>query len=478
MRREPASRTHGRRCNYCCVAERIPRRLRCGFYTDVSMSYTAAIDQLNAMVAELYTRPGQARRKFSLGEIRILLAALGDPQLRFPAVLIAGTNGKGSTAATLASILTASGLRTGLYTSPHLTRANERIRLDGVEIADDAFATLYFRVHDAAQQLVVSGQLAQLPSFFEVLTAMAFLHFAQTGVEIAVVEVGMGGRLDATNILEPLLSVITDISLDHTEWLGSTIGAITREKAGILRTGGTLITLPQHPEANQVLGEEAARLNVRGVSAAAYMPLDATMDGPYSLEVLGQVIEIDSPLTGAHQHRNLALAIAAAVELAGKPGFPVTPSSIAAGIRQTCWPGRLEHIHLDGQEWILDVAHNPAGAWALRAGLKNVFEEGKPRTLVFSCLRDKPLTEMAQILFMLFDQLIVVPIHSARATGLDDLLASASATGTAAIGAESVAQALQLAQERAQGGVIVVSGSVYLVGEVRSILLAGREEQP
>jgi dihydrofolate synthase/folylpolyglutamate synthase len=442
------------------------------------MSYTAAIDELNAMVAELYTRPGQARRKFSLGEIRVLLAALGDPQLRFPAVLIAGTNGKGSTAASLASILTASGLRTGLYTSPHLARANERIRMDGEEIADDAFAALYFRVHDAAQQLVQSGQLAQMPSFFEVLTAMAFLHFAQVGVEIAVVEVGMGGRLDATNILDPLLSVITDISLDHTEWLGSTIAAISREKAGILRPGGTLITLPQHPEANQVLGEEAARLSVRGVSAATYMPLDATVAGPYSLEVLGQAIEIDSPLTGAHQHRNLALAIAAAVELAGKPGFPITPASIETGIRQTRWPGRLEHIQKDGVEWILDVAHNPAGAWALRAGLKDAIEEGRPRTLVFSCLRDKPLTEMAQILFMLFDQVIVAPMHTARATGLDDLLAAASATGTPAIGVESVAQALELAQERAQGGVIVVSGSVYLVGEVRSVLLAGRGEQP
>jgi dihydrofolate synthase/folylpolyglutamate synthase len=442
------------------------------------MSYSAAIDELNAMVAELYTRPGQVRRKFSLGEIRVLLGELGDPQLRFPSVLIAGTNGKGSTAATLASILSASGLRIGLYTSPHLARANERIRIGGGEIADDAFAALYFRVHDAAQRLVAGGQLAQLPSFFEVLTAMAFLHFAQTGVDLAVVEVGMGGRLDATNILEPLLSVITDISLDHTEWLGSTIGAITREKAGILRPGGTLITLPQHPEANQVLGEEAARLGVRGVSATAYMPpLDATGDGPYCIEILGQAIEIDSPLTGAHQHRNLALAIAAAVELAGKPGFPVTAASIAAGIRQTRWPGRLEHIQRDGQEWILDVAHNPAGAWALRAGLKDVLEEGRPRTLVFSCLRDKPLTEMAQILFMLFDQVIVVPMHTARATGLDDLLAAATATGTAAIGAESVAKGLELAQERAQGGVIVVSGSVYLVGEVRSLLMAGREEQ-
>ncbi len=199
------------------------------------MSYAAAVDQLNSMVPELFVSPGQTRRKFSLDEIRILLAALGDPHRRFPSVLIAGTNGKGSTAASLASILTASGLRTGLYTSPHLARVNERIRLDRVEVSDDVFAALYFRVHDTAQQLVLDQQLPQLPSFFEILTAQALLYFADQHVDIAVLEVGMGGRLDATNIVDPLLSIVTDISLDHMEWLGSTISAITREKAGILR---------------------------------------------------------------------------------------------------------------------------------------------------------------------------------------------------------------------------------------------------
>jgi hypothetical protein len=247
--------------------------LGCGFYTYLSMSYASAIDQLNAMVPELYTRSGQPRRKFSLAEIRILLAALGDPQLRFPALLIAGTNGKGSTAATLASILTASGLRAGLYTSPHLARVNERIRLDRVEIADDAFAGLYFRVHGAARQLVLDGRLPQLPSFFEILTAQALLYFAEAGAQIAVLEVGMGGRLDATNAVDPLLSIITDISLDHTEWLGSTIAAITREKAGILRPCRALIALPQGPEVDQVLAEVAAGLGVRTVGAAAYMPV-------------------------------------------------------------------------------------------------------------------------------------------------------------------------------------------------------------
>jgi len=436
------------------------------------MSYAAAIDQLNAMVPELLTPPGQPRRKFVLEEICILLAALGDPQRRFKSVLIAGTNGKGSTASTLAAILTVTGLRTGLYTSPHLARANERIRLDGAEIGDDAFAGLFFRVHDAAQELVKDGRLQQMPSYFEVLTAQAFLYFAEGGAEIAVLEVGMGGRLDATNSVDPLLSVITDISLDHTEWLGMTIAAIAREKAGILRSGGTMITLPQHREANQVLGEAAAALGVRAVNAAAYMPPGGA--GPfdsYSVKALGATIEVDSPLKGAHQQRNLALAVATAVELASAYGFPVTPASIAAGIRQTRWPGRLERIESGIMEWILDVAHNPAGAWALRAGLRDALEVKRPRCLIFSCLRDKPIAEMAQILFPLFEQVILAPIHTARAAEMGDLLAAASATGTAAVACESVSEALQRGEEGAEGGLIVVSGSVYLVGEARTLLL-------
>lgn len=450
------------------------------FYTHRLMSYSAAIDQLNAMVPELHTPTGQARRKFSLDELRTLLHALGDPHLKFPSVLIAGTNGKGSTAATLASILKASGLRTGLYTSPHLSRANERIRIGRDEIADDDFAATYFKVHDAAEQLLAQGKLPQAPSYFEILTAQAFVYFAEQKVDIAVLEVGMGGRLDATNVVEPLLSIITDISLDHTEWLGSTIGAIAREKAGILRRGGTMVTLPQHPEANQALGEVAVELGVKGVSAVAYMGAEhENTSGPYFSQALGSSIAVNSPLKGAHQHRNLALAIAAAVELATQHGLPITAASIEDGIRETFWPGRLEQIKSERQTqgegvlWVLDVAHNPAGAWALRAGLRDLLPEGKPKVLIFSCLRDKPLKEMAQILFPLFDRVILAPIHSARATTSADLLSAAVATGTPAVVAETVKGALSLATEHSAGGIIVVSGSVYLVGEARSLLLAG-----
>lgn len=442
------------------------------------MSYAAAIDALNALAPELFTQPGRPRRKFSVAEIGVLLAALGNPHHRFPSVLIAGTNGKGSTAATLASILQASGLRTGLYTSPHLERPNERIRINGAgntnqEISDSDFARRYLTVHDTAERLVESGQLAQFPSFFETLTAMAFLHFAEAPIDIAVLEVGMGGRLDATNIVDPLLSVITDISLDHTEWLGPTISAIAREKAGILRRNGTLITLPQHPEANQAIGDVAAELNVRGVSATVYMPpADASPDAPYTVDVLAATIQVDSPLHGAHQHRNIALAIAAAAELAQHHGFSVTPQSIASGIHATEWPGRLEQIRIGRAVWILDVAHNPAGAWALRAGLRPFFDAAPehPRMLVFACLRDKPLLELAQILFPLFDRVVFAPIHSPRAAGMESLLAAADSTGTPAQAAESVAAALELARPCGEG-LVVVSGSVYLVGDARALLI-------
>ena len=438
------------------------------------MSYSAAIDQLNAMAPELYVRPGQPRRKFSLDEVRILLAALGDPHLGFRSVLIAGTNGKGSTASTLASILTASGARIGLYTSPHLERVNERIRLANAEISDDNFARLYFRVQNAAQQLVQQGSLPQHPSFFEILTALAFLYFAEANVDLAVLEVGMGGRLDATNVVDPLLSIITDISLDHTEWLGTTLAAIAREKAGILRPGGRMIRLPQFTEADDVLSEVAQELGVRRVDAIEYLPSRGTgvIRDERTVEVNGVTIEVKSPLAGGHQNRNIALAIAAAVELACDFGFPITPYQIAEGIRTTKWPGRLERLTSGGVDWILDVAHNPAGAWAVRSGLDCVPGGHEAQTLIFSCLRDKPVAEMAQILFPLFARVILTPLHTARAAAMEDLLAAAQLTETPFLVAESVADALRLARMQAGRGPILVSGSVYLVGEARSLLLA------
>jgi dihydrofolate synthase/folylpolyglutamate synthase len=447
------------------------------------MSYAAALESLHARVGELHPAPGQPRRKFRIEEMRTLAEALGHPQRGFPSILIAGTNGKGSTAATLASILQSAGYKTGLYTSPHLARVNERIRIGGEPISDDDFARLYFRVDDTAARLVAQGRLPAPPSFFEALTALAFLAFAEAHLDIAVLEVGMGGRLDATNVVDPLFSVITDISLDHTEWLGDTIPLIAREKAGILRPNGVLVTLPQHPQANQAIGEVAMELGVRGVNAAEYVPglqepvASAAPPDPlrnqYPLAVLGQTIQVDSPLAGDHQRRNLALAIAAAVELNNHPGFALTAAHIEKGIRRTQWPGRLELFTSPGRPAILlDVAHNPAGAWALRAALSALDAYGR-RILVFGCMKDKAFDQMAQILFPLFDSIVATPVASPRSATTDELLAAADRTGVSATAAPDARAALDLARSSAKpGDLIVVAGSVYLVGELRPLLAA------
>jgi dihydrofolate synthase/folylpolyglutamate synthase len=481
--------------------------------------------------------------------MRLLAASLGDPQTTFPSVLIAGTNGKGSTAATLASILTAAGYRTGLYTSPHMVRVNERVQIDGVQIPDEDFARLYFQVDETARRLVEAGSLPHPPSFFEVLTALAFLYFAgerpgeTKPVDIAILEVGLGGRLDATNIVDPLLSVITDIALDHQDYLGDTLSEITREKAGILRRNGTLITLPQHPEANQAIGEAAADLNLRAISAASFIPhlpprpshpatapvistetlseverrsgesrfSTADSDKPlsgssqslarnrYNVTLDGEPLEVDSPLTGHHQQRNIALAIAAAAELRNLDSYNIADvhptrnwtsykipnTAIEAGIRATKWPGRLELITFpEGPSLLLDVAHNPAGAWALRAAIAEL-PETQPRTLIFSCLRDKNLSEMSQILFPLFDssagdperrkdRILFAPIHNPRATGLEELLAAAQALDIPAHIAPDLAAAFAEARAATPpDGLIIATGSVYLVGEIRRLAVQG-----
>jgi dihydrofolate synthase/folylpolyglutamate synthase len=441
--------------------------------------YDAAIAGLYALAGELHAAPGQPRRKFELGEMRVLAEALGNPQQRFPSVLIAGTNGKGSTSATLASILHSAGYRTALYTSPHLSRVNERVQIDGAQIADDAFARLYFKVDDTARALVAEGRLKAHPSFFEAMTALAFCAFAEAEVDIAVLEVGMGGRLDATNIVEPLISILTDISLDHTEWLGPTITAIAREKAGILRQDGVLVTLPQHPEANQVIGEVAVALNVRGVSAADYVPAPDAADrnGAYPLQVLGERIEAASPLLGSHQQRNLALAIASAVELRNHHGYKLTAAHIEAGIRNTQWPGRLERFSRPGQpDVLLDVAHNPAGAWALRSALSHLDPEPKRIAAIFGCLRDKAIAEMAQILFPLFDTVILTEAASPRAASLAEMQEAARSTGARTQTADNPRAALDLARATS-ADLIVVTGSVYLIGEIRESL-AGTHDAP
>ena len=455
------------------------------------MSYETAVASMFALGHELAQTPSH---KFDLAHMRVLLAALGHPETSFPSILIAGTNGKGSTAATLASILHSSGLKTGLYTSPHLIRINERIRINGVEIGDDDFARLHADVDRVADRLVNEGALPWHPSFFEMMTAITFCNFAAQPVDIAVLEVGMGGRLDATNVVEPLVSVITDISLDHQKFLGNTVGEIAREKVGIIRRGGVVVTLPQQPEANDVIGNTILDLDAIGVSAVQYVPpvspaspeyrvpstgyrVPGTGRGrstayQYSLQVMGKQISVESPLVGRHQLRNVALAIAAAEEVSKKGLRGITPHSIEQGIRETHWPGRFQAISgkTGWPEIVLDVAHNPAGAWALRSALSERHED-RPLIFIFGAMRDKAISDMTDILFPIAERVIATRPENPRAASAEEIQQAGSRTGAEIECVGEVNQGLERARAVAgPNSVIVITGSIYLVGEAMRLL--------
>jgi dihydrofolate synthase/folylpolyglutamate synthase len=440
------------------------------------MSYETAVASMFALGHELAQTPSH---KFDLAHMRVLLEGLNHPERAFPSALIAGTNGKGSTAATLASILRASGLKTGLYTSPHLVRINERIRVNGAEIADDDFARLHDDVDRVAERLVAEGALPWHPSFFEMMTAIAFCRFAEEKVDLAVLEVGMGGRLDATNVVEPLVSVITDISLDHQKYLGDTVGQIAREKAGIIRPGGVVVTLPQQPEANDVIGNAILDLDAVAVNAVQYVPpvspgsREYLAPGAernsyrYPLQVMGKEILIESSLVGRHQLRNVALAIAAAEGLS-KKGIPgITPNSVERGIRETRWPGRFQVVGANGAwpEIVFDVAHNPAGAWALRSALSERYGD-HPLVFVFGAMRDKAISEMTEILFPMAQRVIATHPGNPRSAAPEEIAQAGGRTGTEIEMIADVHSALERARQVAGAeAAIVVTGSIYLVGE-------------
>ncbi|HYX53346.1 MAG TPA: folylpolyglutamate synthase/dihydrofolate synthase family protein [Candidatus Limnocylindrales bacterium] len=451
----------------------------------MAITYENAVERLIALGHELATH-----RKFDLEHMRVLAAALGHPERRLQSVLIAGTNGKGSTAATLASIVQAAGYRTGLYTSPHLIRVNERIRVNGESISDPEFALIFERVDRAAQELVANGSLPWYPSFFEVLTAMMFEYFASVGVELAVLEVGMGGRLDATNIAEPAISVITDIDFDHQKFLGNTLPEIAREKAGIIRPGGTVVLLPQHPQVNDTLGKEIMARNAQPVSAVQYMPPltpsahhgrrngESTAAESFPIEVAGAEISITPPLPGRHQFRNLALAIAAAQQL-NHFGFRVQPRHIEQGVRGTQWPARFQVIAAESAspEIVLDVAHNPAGAWALRSTLSERYQD-LPLTFIFGAMRDKAISEIAGILFPLAECVILTQADNPRAATPAELRDAAQHTGATLIEAADVSSALERARAQVgSNGGIVITGSIYIVGEALKLLSAAPATQ-
>ncbi len=417
-------------------------------------SYPDSVRFLYALGNEIKTA------KLGLDRIRAVLEALGNPQRAFRVVHVAGTNGKGSTCAMIDAGLRASHLkepvRTGLFTSPHLVEPTERIQIDGVAVTEDQFQRAFTIVHKTAEELALGSAAGDdHPTYFETVTAMAFWLFRELRVATAVVEVGLGGRLDATNVVEPELTVITPIDFDHEAYLGHTIEAIASEKAGILKPGVPAVFARQRPEAAAVLDRRAAELGIAVTRAADFEIRDLEIDARGSSFTIVGLSRIHCPLAGEHQVDN---AITAALAL---QSLGVSPE----GIAETRWPGRLEVV-APNPDIILDGAHNPAGARALARYLTRFYSHRKI-WIIYGAMRDKAIDEIAGILFPLASELIFTTPASTRALRPDALVAIAGRGETA----ESVGAALDLARSRAQSDdVIVITGSLFLVGEARALL--------
>ena len=402
------------------------------------MNYPDSVQFLYALGNEMKTA------KLGLDRIRAVLAALGNPEKAYRVVHVAGTNGKGSTSAMIAAGLRAAGIRTGLFTSPHLVEPTERIQIDGIPVSQAQFSRAFDVVHEAASSLDLDAH----PSYFETVAAMAFWLFRELNVQTAVIEVGLGGRLDATNIVDPALTVITPIDMDHQIFLGDIIESIAAEKAGILKPGVPAVFARQRPDAQAVLDAKAAELGIPVKRAADFEIRDLEIDARGS-----RFSGIECPLAGEHQVDN-AITAALALETLG-----VSPK----GISETSWPGRLEHIS-PNPDILLDGAHNPAGVRALIRYLERFCPDRK-RWIIFGAMRDKAVAEMGALLFPLADELILTAADSPRSMPPEDLAALAP-HGRAV---PNIGEALKLvASEASADDMIVITGSLFLVGEARA----------
>jgi dihydrofolate synthase/folylpolyglutamate synthase len=411
-------------------------------------------------------------QKFGLENIRILADDLGSPHLATPCAHIAGTNGKGSTAAMLESILRAAGLRTGLYTSPHLEVINERIRINGENISDELFADIWTRVRASIESLMASGKLAAHPTFFECVTAMAFLAFADQRVDFAIYETGMGGRFDATNIVSPELAVITPIDFDHENYLGHSIEEIAAEKAGIIKSGASVVSSVERPEARAVIVARCNEVNARlvevnsewnlkdlQVSRGLYSAIAGSRRGP-------DKIRIAPSLPGRFQIQN-ALAAATAARLLAERGSAIGGEAIARGIATAYWPGRLERIS-ERPDVYLDGTHNPAGARELLKFWEENFVD-RGIFLVYGAMRDKAVDEIASLLFSHAEAIIFTEPRQTRAISASLLSEIAGHFAKRTLVIPDPHQALQRAIELASPeDAVFATGSLYLVGDIRA----------
>jgi len=399
--------------------------------------------------------------KLGLRDVRRLLAALGHPERCAPVLLVGGTNGKGSVVAYADAALRGAGLRVGRYTSPHLVRVNERIAVDGRTISTADLETAIARVRRAALRLVAARALPAHPTHFEVLTAAAFLHFRRARVRVMVLEVGLGGRLDATNVTSPLVSAVVSVARDHEVHLGPRLSDIAAEKAGILRRGRTTVVGPLPAAARRVLERVARARGARLLDARAGVRVRRR----------GGRLDVQTPhgewsglraLPGAHQQDNLLVAVRL-LEEARRHGLAFAPPAAARGLSAAHWPGRLQWI--EGRPpLLLDGAHNPAAARALAAHLRSL---PRPLTLLFGAMRDKRIATMARTLFPLARAVVLTAVDVPRAARPEEIARRAGGAAARLVLEPDPVRALARARALTpRGGVLVVAGSLYLVGEV------------
>ncbi|MGD9901997.1 MAG: folylpolyglutamate synthase/dihydrofolate synthase family protein [Vicinamibacterales bacterium] len=413
--------------------------------------------------------------KLGLEAMRVVLAALGDPQTRWPAVHVAGTNGKGSVTAMADAVLRHAGWRVGRYTSPHLARIEERIAIDGREVAPAVLEAALARVFAVVDALVADGRLAAVPTFFEVSTAAAFVVFADAAVDVAVVEVGLGGRFDATNVIRPAVTAITSIDFDHERHLGTTLAAIAYEKAGIAKSGVPLVVGPLAPDARAVVADVAA------AAGAILLPTDADVAVATSGDSGHAVLTLTTPvrtypafrlgLAGRHQVANAVVAVRTLEALAATAAIAVDADDVAAGLAEVRWPARLEWLRQPGRAAavLVDAAHNPAGARALASYLQDAAIG--PVTLVTSVMRDKDAAGVLGPLLPLVRRVVATHADTPRACGAAELAGRIAAldAGCAVTIVEDPWAAVQAAL--ADGRSVVVAGSIFLAGPLREALL-------
>jgi dihydrofolate synthase/folylpolyglutamate synthase len=411
-----------------------------------------------------------------LERIRLLLEALGNPQLAYPTAIIGGTNGKGSIAAMLTAIGRAAGHRVGLYTSPHLAAVEERFHVDGERISAAGLDAQLGVVLAAADKLAEDGLIDQEPSYFEILTAVAFRYFAQARVELAVLEVGLGGRWDATNVTRPRIAVIASVALDHQQYLGDDLLSIAAEKAAIIPPGGMGVTAAQSPAVLDVIRRHSESVGATLWESGSFPAVVRRTDEQlrHTIDCVGRLrdyVGLEIALPGEHQVENAQCAILAA-EALDRRRLRISSDAIWAGLRSAEWPGRCEWIG-DHPPVLLDAAHNPAAAQALAAYL---WELRRRKTfdrlhLVFATLSDKDTEGIATALYPLADELIATCAPTHRATPVATLM-GIGGTPTHRQAIEDPTEALALARASATpDDLVCVCGSTYLVGALRPLLL-------